>query len=246
MCTALLAAGAHIDARNIAGETALFVAVEAGRADVVRCLLLHGTDVGVVEKNTGLTALQKAVTFGREDVVACLLEKAEEQVGVYGGGEGDHESYAPLKEATSAGFLDAVRRMLDAGINPFALNQEGAEMGSCSAAAVAVISCWRNGGMGFVEFDDEEDEEDEEEEDEEEEEEEDDDEEEEEDDDEEEEEQEYVNGGGLGVRFVGNTNKRRRIEGAEEDRRGERWQSLGRKRRQVEPESIRWSRRARR
>lgn len=120
---------------------------------MVRCLLSHSADVGVVEKSTGLTALQKAVTFGREDVVACLLEKAEEQVGVYGGGEGDRESYAPLREATSAGFLDAVRRMLEVGINPFALNQEGAEMGNCSAAAVAVISCWRNGGTGVMEVD---------------------------------------------------------------------------------------------
>lgn len=126
---------------------------------MVRCLLSHGADVGVVEKSTGLTALQKAVTFGREDVVACLLEKAEEQVGVYGGGEGDRESYAPLREATSAGFLDAVKRMLEVGINPFALNQEGAEMGNCSAAAVAVISCWRNGGTGAVEVDDSEEEE---------------------------------------------------------------------------------------
>lgn len=235
MCTALLAAGAHIDARNHAGETALFVAVEAGRTDVVRCLLLRGADVGVVEKSTGLTALQKAVTFGREDVVACLLNKSEEQVGVYGGGEGDCESYAPLREATSAGFLDAVRRMLDVGINPFALNQEGAEMGNCSAAAVAVISCWRNGGTGFVEFDSEEEEEMEEV--------------------EIEEVEEVEECGDWGVRFVGDTNKWGRTgkeswEGARQFesraiREGQ-WQLQQRKKRKAEPEDIGWDTRNKR
>lgn len=199
--------------------------MEAGRADVVRCLLSHGTDIGVVEKSTGLTALQKAVTFGREDVVACLLEKAEEQVGVYGGGEGDRESYAPLREATSAGFLDAVRRMLEVGINPFALNQEGAEMGNCSAAAVAVISCWRNGGTGAVEVDDCE-----------------------------EEEEECANGENWDVQFVRDTNKRRRVEEnwettrhfGERAKREEQWQSQERKRRKVALEDIGRQRKGRR
>lgn len=227
MCTALLIAGAHIDARNHAGETALFVAVEAGRTDVVRCLLSRSADVSVVEKSTGLTALQKAVTFGREDVVACLLNKSEEQVGVYGGGEGDCESYAPLREATSAGFLDAVRRMMDVGINPFELNQEGAEMGNCSAAAVAVISCWRNGGTGFAESDSEEEEE-------------------------MEEEEECED---WGVRFVGDTNGRKRTgkeswEGVRqfESRaiREEQCQLQQRKKRKVEPEDIGWDTRNKR
>lgn len=220
---------------------------------MVRCLLLRGADVSVVEKSTGLTALQKAVTFGREDVVACLLNKSEEHAGVYGGGEGDCESYAPLREATSAGFLEAVRRMLDVGINPFALNQEGAEMGNCSAAAVAVISCWRNGGTGFVEFDSEEEEEEMEEMEE----------------IEEVEEMEEVEEveevemeeieeveeyGDWGVQFVGDTNRRdtsrRRRAGKEsweearqfEARatREEQWQLQQRKKRKAEPEDIAW------
>lgn len=187
---------------------------------MVRCLLSHSADVGVVEKSTGLTALQKAVTFGREDVVACLLEKAEEQVGVYGGGEGDREPYAPLEEATSAGFLDAVKRMLEVGINPFALNQEGAEMGNCSAAAVAVISCWRNGGTGVMEMKMEVDDSS---------------------------EDECVDSGGCNVQFVGDTNKRRRVgeerwEGArlfgERVKREEQWQPQERKKVKTVPEGI--------
>lgn len=144
------------------------MAVEAGLEDVIRVLLEKGADMSIVEKRSGLTALQKAVMFGKKSVVEVLLEKAEgKEVGVYGMGETEEQRvYASLNEATSEGFLETLRRMLSMGIDPF----------RGGVPAVAVISCWRNGGMGMVmryreeeeegdgeEEDEEEDEEDEEE-----------------------------------------------------------------------------------
>lgn len=118
------------------------MAVEAGLEDVIRVLLEKGADMSIVEKRSGLTALQKAVMFGKKSVVEVLLEKAEgKEVGVYGMGETEEQRvYASLNEATSEGFLETLRRMLSMGINPF----------RGGVPAVAVISCWRNGGMGMV------------------------------------------------------------------------------------------------
>lgn len=161
ICNVLLGAGANVNSQNTTGETPLFIAVGAGHADVVECLLDHGADPAVVEKGDGLTALQKAAMFGRKDLVECLRQKIDrEQAGVCEEGEcGDSEegrgAYASLNQATSAEFMKTVSAMKSAGRNPFEVNEGGQILW-------AVISCWRNRSIGALMQDRIEDEESEE------------------------------------------------------------------------------------
>lgn len=153
----LLQKKADINSRNKAGETALFCAVEAGRADIVKVLLENGADIDVRDSTKQLTALEKAVMYGKEDVVQCLMgnearavsqdeveeKENKEKESVYGKGE-----YASLAHATSSGFVEAVAAMIKKGMNPFRHNRAHKATGGCPA--LAVITCWRNGGSSIM------------------------------------------------------------------------------------------------
>jgi hypothetical protein len=69
----LLEHGAHINALNRNGRTALYMASRDGALEVVRLLLKHGADVDVKD-NDGKTALQVAANRGYDEVVELLRE----------------------------------------------------------------------------------------------------------------------------------------------------------------------------
>jgi len=71
--TALLSAGAFIDATDGSGNTALMGACFKGYAEVAQLLLDSGANVNAVHGNGG-TALMFAVMFGRNDMIDLLLD----------------------------------------------------------------------------------------------------------------------------------------------------------------------------
>ena len=56
LCSCLLEAGAHKNAKKEDGTTALFIASQKGHLEVVQCLLEAGADL-YAAKRTGATAL---------------------------------------------------------------------------------------------------------------------------------------------------------------------------------------------
>jgi len=70
----LLAAGAHADARDTGGTTALMVAAFGGHRDIVRLLMDYGASVRAKADN-GTTALMAAVPSGSQEIVQLLLDK---------------------------------------------------------------------------------------------------------------------------------------------------------------------------
>lgn len=72
--TALLSAGANVDAMHANGETALMRAAAKGYADIVQILLDKGADVNS-RREDGFTPLIVAAFFGHEEVVRALLAK---------------------------------------------------------------------------------------------------------------------------------------------------------------------------
>jgi len=70
---ALMAAGAHVDGADRAGETALMHAAHTGRTMAVACLLSAGADVHRVNRN-GVTALHLACSWGNARQTRNLLE----------------------------------------------------------------------------------------------------------------------------------------------------------------------------
>ena len=67
----LLAAGTDIDARDQYGQTALMIAAQAGKSDVVTFLVEHGALLNQTAKY-GLSALMLAVIGGHLGVVKAL------------------------------------------------------------------------------------------------------------------------------------------------------------------------------
>lgn len=70
--SALLHAGARVDARNLVGQTALQCAARNGLQDVVLTLLQNKANVNASDEN-GRTALHGAAGLGHVDVVKLLL-----------------------------------------------------------------------------------------------------------------------------------------------------------------------------
>jgi len=71
---ALLQDGAHVDARDRHGQTALMLAAHAGHDDVIAVLLEHGAALNVTAK-FGLSALMLAIVAGHPET-ARLLARA--------------------------------------------------------------------------------------------------------------------------------------------------------------------------
>jgi ankyrin repeat protein len=70
----LLADGADVNFANRLGVTALMVAAQWNRPEIVRFLLSKGADVEAVENSSGCNALMFACLSGNPDLVSLVLE----------------------------------------------------------------------------------------------------------------------------------------------------------------------------
>lgn len=90
-------------------QSALFVAAEFGRVDVVKVLLKYGANVDVVEKDVNVTALNKAAEQGQSEVMILLIES--------GALINREECITPLIDASFFGRISCVELLLEHGID---------------------------------------------------------------------------------------------------------------------------------
>jgi ankyrin repeat protein len=98
-------------ARGYAGRTALMLAAETGRADLVRALIEGGASLDQRDRD-GWSALTTAAALGHVDAVRTLLERGAAPSAA-GGLEG-----GPLGAAAFAGHAEVVDALLAAGADP--------------------------------------------------------------------------------------------------------------------------------
>ncbi len=72
----LFLAGALVDAVDDCGQTALIMAIKAGRAEVVKCLLRFGADTAISDIHSR-TTLHHAASINAADIIRILLETEE-------------------------------------------------------------------------------------------------------------------------------------------------------------------------
>jgi uncharacterized protein len=94
--SALIRAGATVDARDTEGNTALMKAAWAGATEAARQLIAAGADVDVVEIN-GMTPLMIAAFHGRLDIVRLLVDAGADTSRV------DRDGYTALRNAEQQG-----------------------------------------------------------------------------------------------------------------------------------------------
>uniref|UniRef100_A0A1I7VL43 Notch n=1 Tax=Loa loa TaxID=7209 RepID=A0A1I7VL43_LOALO len=107
----LFLAGALVDAEDDYGETALIMAIKAGRAEVVKCLLQFGADITISDIHNR-TALHHAASINAADIVRILLETGEIEVDAI-----DDADCSPLMTVAKLGYRDpeAIALLIDAG-----------------------------------------------------------------------------------------------------------------------------------
>ena len=157
--SALIAAGAAVDKRNLFGTTALHMAAERGHQDVVSVLLQAGTDIKAVDTN-GRTPLTLAACSGQAGVVAALIKAGaalskpdvsgktamflaaeagylDVVTELYLGGEDvHHEGTSALHYAAQEGHKDVALFLVEAGAHINALDTNG--------QTPLHLACWRN------------------------------------------------------------------------------------------------------
>ena len=138
-----------IDARNLAGSTALYAAAENGRSDAVDLLLRKGADPNLPGRSA-VTPLAAAAYKGNEAVVALLLAHRADPTLMDSTGKG------AIIYAAARGFPAIVRRLLDAGVAPDARygndltalmwaagHEEGVDARAAEAVIAGVARPWR-------------------------------------------------------------------------------------------------------
>ena len=105
MVDLLLARGAPIDARNLAGATALFVAVDADRTEVAKRLIERGADVSLAGRG-GVTPVSAASYRGNDGLVEALLAGGADDRAA------DDTGKPPIVYAAAAARFDVVTRLL--------------------------------------------------------------------------------------------------------------------------------------
>lgn len=109
--SALIKAGANVNATNTLGRTALMFASSKGFAGIVKDLLSHRADPNIVPNDdTGWTALIAAARTGRIDVIKVLLDHGADVT------INDKEGKTALVWAEAQGHADVVRALTEATI----------------------------------------------------------------------------------------------------------------------------------
>jgi ankyrin repeat protein len=110
MVDLLLARGAPIDARNLAGATALFSAAERGHTLVVQRLIERGADVKLVGRS-GVSPVAAAAYAGNDAIVEALLANGADERAP------DETGKPPIVYAAAGARLDIVKRLLARNID---------------------------------------------------------------------------------------------------------------------------------
>ncbi|VDM95221.1 unnamed protein product [Thelazia callipaeda] len=110
----LFLSGALIDEEDDYGQTALILAIKAGRAEVVKCLLRLGAHVTDVD-DYNRTTLHHAASINASDILRLLLEAQE--IEVYFVDAIDDSDCSPLMTIAKLGYRnpEAAALLIDAG-----------------------------------------------------------------------------------------------------------------------------------
>lgn len=105
--------GANINAKSEHGESALRVAIEKDRFDIVRLLLDNGASVNVDNNiNTAATLFWSAAMVGNRDIVKLLLAKGEDINVRTGGG------LSAIELGIDSERPDVIKLLMESGANP--------------------------------------------------------------------------------------------------------------------------------
>lgn len=103
--TALLAAGARHDQKDIFGSTALIYAAKNGHADIVKALITHGAHTDTVNK-WGDNALLAATRKGHIKIACALIEAGAALE------RKDNDCFTALWRACEKGYADIVAALI--------------------------------------------------------------------------------------------------------------------------------------
>ncbi len=112
----MVSKGAEVDIRNQNGWTPLIWAAIKGRKMAVEFLLEHGASINICN-NDGWNAITGAYFKKRTDIVKLLQEK--------GAVFSSKFSEAALLSAYNNGYLDIVNQLLDSGVTPNVVDDDG-------------------------------------------------------------------------------------------------------------------------
>lgn len=110
--------GADIEAKNKAGQTALFFACSKSNLDVVRQLIASGASVRFSDSRKQ-TPLHRAAAVGAVPILQLLMEKRAALNGQ------DRDGFTALHHAISEGHGDAAMCLLEAGADSDKVDSEG-------------------------------------------------------------------------------------------------------------------------
>jgi len=110
MVDLLLARGAPINARNLAGATALYFAAEGGHTSVAQRLIERGADVKLAGRS-GISPVAAAAYAGNDAIVEALLARGADERAP------DETGKLPIVYAAAKARLDIVKRLLAPSID---------------------------------------------------------------------------------------------------------------------------------
>lgn len=123
--SALIAAGAHLNAQDQQGQTALFKAVAWGKPNVLKQLLDAGADANLGDMS-GVLPILEATYKGDADMVAMLIKHGV-KVNVEG-----RAGLTPLVEAAADGRQKIVQFLIARGADPNLATQDGSTAYDCA------------------------------------------------------------------------------------------------------------------
>lgn len=104
--TALLKAGANVNAKAVEGLTALMVASNSGHAAIVKLLLANGSDVNAATTPRGYTPLMFATENGNLEVMRALINAGANV------NHQDTDGYTALMDACVHGNVPVIELLL--------------------------------------------------------------------------------------------------------------------------------------
>ncbi len=126
---AMLASGVDVEERNFSGRTALICASIYGHTEVVNSIVQANANLDVADLS-GWTALRYAISSGQLEVAHALIQAgANVNMADVGNYMGSSYSYAggvtPLMVASEKGYVDLVRKLIEAGADVQAVTPDG-------------------------------------------------------------------------------------------------------------------------